>query len=85
MPAHFMTHAWPIGKVILGLAAFIIVSGWLSMLAVSLLRMRQMLTKAKDQAQPGGDAAEAQPTTSWRVQEPVVETVTVDNIHYIPV
>lgn len=85
MPAHFMTHAWPIGKVILGLAAFIIVSGWLSMLAVSLLRTRQMLAKTKDQAPPGGDAVEAQPTASWRVQEPVVETATLDNIHYTPV
>lgn len=95
MPVHFMIQAWPVGKVILGIAAFIILSGWSCMLAVSLLRIRQMLAKPQGQAQveESGESRRSycQPSAAWRVQEPaelhavLIQTVTVDGVHYTPI
>ena len=95
MPVHFMIQAWPVGKVILGIAAFIILSGWSCMLAVSLLRIRQMLAKPQGQAQveESGESRKSscQPSAAWRVQEPaelhagLIQTMTVDGVHYTPI
>jgi len=93
MPTHFFSIAWPLVIGVIILAGIIVSTAAITTMVAAITRARQ-ITKGS-QAQEGTDVADQSSHSHRKVshhtdfpvgQEPaVMETITVDGIHFIPV
>jgi hypothetical protein len=94
MPANFFTIAWSIVLAIIILAGFIVSLAGITMMVTAIARTLQSTTDKESQAQQGSDDVDdtvfssrksTRCSDSWAGRESgVMETVTMDSIHYIP-
>ena len=95
MPANFITIAWPLVFTMIVLAGFIVSIAAVTTLVTSIMRAHQLARGKGSQAPEEEDVTEfmSQPSRksfyrpeTWNSHEPgVKETVTMDEVHYIPI
>jgi uncharacterized membrane protein YdfJ with MMPL/SSD domain len=93
MPANFFSIAWPLVIVIILLAGFIVSIAAITTLVAAITRARQITresqaqegTDAVDRSSPPSRRSSPHPDFSTGQELAVMETITTDGIHFIPV
>lgn len=91
MPTHFFSMVWPLALSILVLAGVIVSIAALATLVATIARARYWMGKSgqaaeDEEAMSHPDRRSSPRTETWSSQHPgVMETTSVDGIHYIPV